>query len=342
MDKYHPVMKKICMVSAVFAAFVLGILSISGCAAKVKAKYMEPARFPVSGLNTLGVAPFDYSGCCGKNWGEYVSAKVAEKLGEESFYKIVAGAPKVLEEGSYWQKWCRENKVDGILSGKVLKSSVDRSFSYRTVEENDYTGRYRDRVYVEGGEVRHRNEEIVRTKTRVIPMVRKYAEMKVAVALYAAVNGERLEYKEYSESMSKYEEGELRVRDWWPDEKMLEQLSDKIAKKIASDFLPREKTSDIELEDNSATKDGVKSAKEGDWKNAEASWRNAVANDPQNAAAWYNLGVAAEVAGRYEEAKLSYQRALGIKYTSKYSSAVERIKMRMLGEEKYKSQIEGR
>ena len=78
------------------------------------------------------------------------------------------------------------------------------------------------------------------------------------------------------------------------------------------------------------------------WGAARASWEANLASNPSNDAAWYNLGVAVEVAGNYSEAAKNYQRALQLKDNSMYRKALDRLKRRKQEYHKYEEQIRGR
>jgi Tfp pilus assembly protein PilF len=55
---------------------------------------------------------------------------------------------------------------------------------------------------------------------------------------------------------------------------------------------------------------GIKAAQNELWKEATYRWEKATQIDPTYAAAWNNLAIGYEYAGRFEDAEAAYQRAL--------------------------------
>lgn len=71
--------------------------------------------------------------------------------------------------------------------------------------------------------------------------------------------------------------------------------------------------------------EGNRLAAEYKWQAAEASWNEVVREDPYNAAAWFNLGVAAEARGDYRLARDRYRRAKGHEGQDSYRTALARV-----------------
>jgi superkiller protein 3 len=55
---------------------------------------------------------------------------------------------------------------------------------------------------------------------------------------------------------------------------------------------------------------GVEMALKGSWREAAFRFERVVQEDPENAYAWNNLGVALESTGRFDEARAAYEKAL--------------------------------
>ncbi len=74
--------------------------------------------------------------------------------------------------------------------------------------------------------------------------------------------------------------------------------------------------------DVTSTKDynqfAIKAAQAGLWNEAVFRWKQVVNIDPDNAAAYNNLGVGYEAMGKIAEAKSAYQRATELEPNSKY------------------------
>jgi tetratricopeptide (TPR) repeat protein len=86
----------------------------------------------------------------------------------------------------------------------------------------------------------------------------------------------------------------------------------------------------------------VKLAQKGEWDAAVEFWKSLADSDPDNHAALYNLGVAAEVAKDYAGAERYYIAALDIKDKRRYRKALERAGRLIRDKERLDEQMEGK
>lgn len=321
----------------------------ASCATKVKAQRMAPAAFPVAGIKKIAVAEFDATCMRCSDLASDLSWLVTNKLGTHEFYQVIAGKPEVGANAAAgggatpeWQSWGKKYGADAILAGTVVDAHINQTVTYRTVEERIYTGRYHDRVFIEDGKVKKKREEIVRTEKRYIPTVRNYAKMHVEVALLDVRSGKQQIKQEYHENMSRYLEGEVRVRDVVVADEMFERLVAKIADEIVKDMVPHQVAEKILLEQDKETSEGSKRARQGDWEGARLSWQAVVARDPSSDKAWYNLGVAAEIATHYDEALTNYRRAVELYDKKLYRDALQRAENRRREAVELQQQMKGR
>ena len=80
---------------------------------------------------------------------------------------------------------------------------------------------------------------------------------------------------------------------------------------------------------NKKVKEGIKCAKNGEWEKGIKIWKNVLNTEPENSAAFYNLGIAYENIGDLENLKTAqnmYKKA--VKYGDKkiYLDALYRVK----------------
>ena len=81
-------------------------------------------------------------------------------------------------------------------------------------------------------------------------------------------------------------------------------------------------------------KQGVVLAEQGAWKEAIQVWEQLIHDEPDNASAYYNLGVAYESLGDLKSLKMAgqlYERAASSQNRELYAEAVTRIKAAMAG-----------
>lgn len=300
-------------------------LCLWGCGAKVKAHRMAPAKFNIAGIKVLAVADFesDYS-----NWrmaGPSISDMVKHEIEKSDFYSKVVRATEMplSPSNADLSRLERKEGASGVLTGAVRRARVNSYRDFRKEQTEVRTGRYRYETYWTGSQHKKRRVEIVEKKTELIPVVRKSAELRVEVALVDVATGLRLDGGSYRERDSESEEG-YRIDSMISDSDMMRGLAQKVSSRIAHDASPHPVTDTIGLETGGGCKEGVKLAQKGEWDAAVDSWKSLVDSDPDNHAALYNLGVAAEVAKDYARAERYYMAALDIKDKGRYRKALER------------------
>lgn len=299
-----------------------------GCGAKVKAHRIAPAKFNIAGIKVLAVADFesDYS-----NWrmaGPSISDMVKHEIEKSDFYSKVVRATEMSLSPSNadLSRLERKEGASGVLTGAVRRARVNSYRDYRKEQTEVRTGRYRYETYWDGSQQKKRRVEIVEKKTDLIPVVRKSAELRVEVALVDVATGLRLDGGSYRARDSESEEG-YRIDSMISDSDMMRGLAQKVSSRIAHDASPHPVTYNIGLETGGGCKEGVKLAQKGEWDAAAGFWKSLVDSNPDNHAALYNLGVAAEVAKDYTAAERYYMGALDIKDKGRYRKALERAGM---------------
>jgi hypothetical protein len=129
-------------------------------------------------------------------------------------------------------------------------------------------------------------------------------------------------------------QGELRKTGKGVDSeaRVLQHLVREAAEKLSHELAPHESPIEVRLASAmwgaAATeiREGAKKARQGDWSAAATHWNNALREDPENAAALYNLGVAHEALHDFARSMQHYQAALEKSDEPLYRDALERVR----------------
>lgn len=96
-------------------------------------------------------------------------------------------------------------------------------------------------------------------------------------------------------------------------------------------LLPRRLDIELAVETGGALDPGVDRALSGDLAGADAEFTKLTQTEPKNAAAWYDLGVVAELQGDEDRALSAYKTAHELRNTSLYRDAVRHLEARLNG-----------
>jgi len=308
---------------------VVLLMFVAACATKVKVHRMVPAKFDVAGVMTIAVGEFE-SGCCASSrWASELTHMLERRLDANIFYTVVPGAPGVGADdaggkNAAWRAWVKKEGVDGILGGTVREADVDTDWDYE---------RKKKKVERDGKTY---------TKVKRIPIVHRTARLRVAATLFDAKTGERLSHEEYAEDSDSRARGRDQVRRMPDENDMIERLVDRVADRVMRGLVPHLMGEKLRLAEDKDCAEGNKLARNGDWGAAQDLWKSVVAANPRNHVAYYNLGIAAEVAKRYNEAADYYRKAVKIDGRKRYRKALARAERRERDEKKLEKQMEGR
>lgn len=115
-----------------------------------------------------------------------------------------------------------------------------------------------------------------------------------------------------------------------PAEVYTERALTRAVNAFVRDLHPRTLTMELKLETGGALDDGCDKALAGDLEGAEQSLRALVAKEPQNAEAWYDLGVVLEVKGGVEqEALKAYEEAAKLDGSKLHVQARNQLRERL-------------
>lgn len=96
-------------------------------------------------------------------------------------------------------------------------------------------------------------------------------------------------------------------------------------------FLPRKLDLELAVETGGELEPGVERALAGDLAGADAEFGKLTQRSPNDAAAWYDLGVMRELSGEDERALEAYRQAASLSGKALYRQAVQHLERRMNG-----------
>ncbi len=234
--------------------------------------------------------------------------------------------------------------ADGVISGRVAATIKDVHDTEK-VKIQEGTGEYKEGKNVFGQEA---EVEIQRTVIKEVPYVMRQANIIVDFSIVNLKTKQRIftdkvseEYKEKFGGENEYRSYlENRMSQLPSQNQTLEELSDKVASRIVAKIFTTEITRVVEFDNgsnkyemgmggNKKVKEGIKCAKNGEWEKGIEIWKDVLNTEPENSAAFYNLGIAYEKIGDLENLKIAqkmYKKA--VKYGDKeiYLDGLYRVK----------------
>lgn len=234
--------------------------------------------------------------------------------------------------------------VDGVISGRVAASIKDVHDTEK-VKIQEGTGEYKKGKNVFGQEAK---VEIQRTIVKEVPYVMRQANIIVDFNIFKLKTKQRIFTDKVSEEYKEKFGGENEYRSYLgkrmsqlpPQNQTLEELSDKVASRIVAKIFTAEITRIAEFDNgsnkyamgiggNKKVKEGIKCAKNWEWEKAVEIWKDVLNTEPENSAAFYNLGIAYENIGDLENLKIAqkmYKKAVKNGDKEIYLDAMQRIK----------------
>ena len=99
---------------------------------------------------------------------------------------------------------------------------------------------------------------------------------------------------------------------------------------------------EFEKSDTPGVEAGIVTAQSGQWDSASEQFKGAVKANPNDPAAWYNLGLAYTYTYRYDEAIDAFNRSNSLKPNSKYANQIANCNRLREEKRKLDAQMEGR
>jgi len=321
----------------VYLGIALVVLySCFGCAQQTKITVIRHAEISLQGIRTLAILKF------GGMHEELVRKALYNKIIEVQNLNKVDDIRVINIERASFENF-EELHADGVISGRVTASIKD-VHSAEKVKIQEGTGEYKEgkNVFGQKAEV-----EIQRTVVREVPYVMRQANIIVDFNIFNLKTKQRIFADKFSEEYKEKFGGENEYRNFLgstisqlPSQNLtLEELSDKVASRIVAKIFTTKITRVVEFDNdskyvmgiggNKKVKEGIRCAKNGEWEKAKKMWEDVLNSEPENSAAFYNLAIAYEKIGDFENLKIAqkmYKKA--VKYGDKeiYLNALYRVK----------------
>jgi len=108
-------------------------------------------------------------------------------------------------------------------------------------------------------------------------------------------------------------------------ERLLRELMNQCVQDVVNKLV-RHKTTEIQLfaTGNEQVQEGIKHVRAGDWSKAQTCWESALARNPDNHAALFNLGLAFKAHLEFDRALECFRRAAGLSPCPLYTSTLEK------------------
>ncbi|MDY6836960.1 MAG: tetratricopeptide repeat protein [Thermodesulfobacteriota bacterium] len=311
------------------------VVTCLACAPRGRVRLIKPGKVRWESIHNLAVRGFD------GHYGDMVRSHIYNRLSEIQHFsptdavQVYAGdklPSNTLEEVEFLQ--AVENlKADAVITGHVTAKIHDiHGFDHLQVKEG--TGYYKKAKDAYGQWV---DEEIKRTMIKDVPFVIRKASFSGHYKVFDLEARGGIVHRELQEAYEEKFGGEEQHRDFGRKLSDLptsshtsEQLSERIADTIVTEISRMRLMSLVKLDKgkNSMVKRGVALAKRGRWREAIEAWEQVIRDDPDSAAAYYNLGVAHEGVGDMESlnrARDLYMRAASLRERKLYEEGVTRV-----------------
>ena len=320
------------------------------CSQKVMINVKKPAQYNVSDIKRVAV--FDFAGP--GNSGQMLATKFTNQLWKSQYFSLMERKElkKILDEHALQMSGIVNDStvvefgkligVDGIIVGDVTAYDISDRRGREKVKEKVWKGDYEtdkkgNVIYVTEGRKK------VKKKLYVEELVeRAFINRTVSVAA-----GFRLISIETGEIRASDSDSKSSSRKYYPHKDNIpsgDQVLDALSDQVVSKFIPMITPYNVAVskefdEDNDQVDLGIEFAQQNLWDKAEQIWQAEVAKDPQNSAALYNLGIAAEVMGDLDTAEQYYDQALSIEPKDLYMEALSNIRKRKIEHEKLLEQL---
>ncbi len=320
-------------------------LSLHCAASRVSVPVTKPAQVDIAGVKSIAIV--DFAGP--ENSGAIASSMLTARLFESKFFQIVERerVVQILEEhklamsGVVDATTAREVGkllgVDALIFGEVTAYSLEPDqVGTEKVERKVGTGQYRT--------VRRGNKEVREEIMKTVLVDQEYRIRRGAVGVtFRMVKVETGELLAVKASSKSYDSGKVVAGRGTlkPREQILKELLAGAVEDFARQVAPYVVVERRPVEGGKGMlKLGKKYAQKGLWSEAKSAFAQAVADEPLNPAAHYNLGLALEVLGDLDGAEAEYQRAIKLQPKDLYIDALARVRSARSERERLRKQIE--
>jgi len=330
---------------------LLAGLFISSCTKSAMIEITRPAEYNVSDLKRLAVVNFNGPG----NSGEIAADKFANQLWSTNYFSLLERKElqKILEEHALQMSGVVNDStivefgkilgVDALIVGSVTSYQVEDKKGKEKVKEQVWKGEYEKDE--NGKFIYEKNafgKKEKKKKYREELVDKEFVNREAAVGLsFRMVSIQTAEIRASGSQTESFSHKYYPQSDNIPaKEALLSDLTEQAIKKFIPMISPYKVTVSRKFEKgNEAVNAGISMAQNNLWDKATFIWEKEVQNDPGNAAAYYNLGIAYEVAGDLDRAEQAFDAALKIKNKELYMQALAQIRQRKIEQQKLQQQL---
>jgi curli biogenesis system outer membrane secretion channel CsgG len=233
--------------------------------------------------------------------------------------------------------------VDALIFGEVTHWNVEPDErGTETVEKKEGTGKYevKEEKNIFTGKTRKVKREIMRT----VWVEEHYRIRRGSVAInFRVVDVESGKLLVAHSDSKSYDSGKVKEGSWKslkPEGEILSDLSKTICERFVHTIAPYTVSEKRVIESGKGSiKLGAKFAQSGLWREALDTWKKSAEENPDEPAAFYNLGVGYEVQGMLDEAEQAYQTAVKLKPKKYYMDSIARIRQAREDQRKLQEQL---
>lgn len=340
-------------ISRIFILLITGLI-ISGCVAKTTIQKIQPAEITVGDIQTLAILKF------GGPYGEVVRSDFYSKLADVEHFNLIdpskaLALDKVIFDqidDPRFMPALEELHADGVVTGMVRADVNDlRGTDQIPMEEG--TGQYQKKKNIFGKWVDVEiKKTVLKPATYIIRQGSLTAHFKLFNLSTKQIVATGKVTKTYNEKFGGKEEHSFfgnKLSSLPTQDATINKLSKNVAKELVSKISPTKIATMIQFDkggtmgfgENKMMQRGIEFAIKGLWEEALEMWNEVIKKEPENAAAYYNIGVAYENSGDLKSlytAKDMYKKALNLKDKSLYLDAVARANKSIKDREKYDQQ----
>jgi len=336
---------------------VVAMLAWFGCAAKTSVSRIKPAEVSLGGIRTLALLKFE------GRFGETVRSDFYNKLSEVPHFNLIdISKTNALDRVIYDQvddprffPDLDDLHADGVITGRVT-SNINDIRGFDQVQMKEGTGRYKKEKNIFGKWV---DVEIKKTVLKPVPYVIRQASLTTNFKVFNLKTKQIIATRKVTENYNQKFGGDkeyalfflggMKLSELPAPNQTLNELSANVASQLVAKISPTEVTETIEFYDggkfgyggHDMIKRGIEFAKRGLWDEAKEIWQDVIKAEPNNAVAYYNLGVAHEFIGNLENlriARIMYKKAVRYGDNELYMDALSRIKSAIRDRQKYEEQ----
>jgi curli biogenesis system outer membrane secretion channel CsgG len=324
---------------------------LNNCSEKVFVNVTKPAVYDVSDVKRLAI--LDFNGP--PKVGESVASQFTNRLWKAQYFKIMERRElqKILDEHALQMSGIINDStavefgkilgVDALIIGDILSYEVEDKRGTEKVKEKVWKGDYEkdekgNFIYEKtlfGKAKKKKYEEVFVDKQ----YIQRSGNVSISFRLVSVETGEiragDTKSRTYSQKFFPEKSGQLPS-----PQSILTQLTEGVIEQFIPLITPYTvRVSKTFEEDNDAVDLGIEYAQKNLWDRAMKIWQDELGRDPQNTAAMYNLGLAYEVMGDFDQAEALYNKALDIEPNDLYMEALANLRQRRIEQQNLEKQL---